>query len=190
MAFRYTIRQLVQAREFFREDPEGPLVPPQSRPEDFLTHAALRPRQEVGRRVPDRVDPPQFLRRQPHHHGLDCPHSGEAGPQGDGAPASLQRLIESSPITKETTMRPLHIIAQEAIEIQDACNLSGLATSFGRIAEELIEYHAGPDCIPILQLWISKLHNLCGLGLSDLDGYHHAYARCKELVAERPGEAA
>jgi hypothetical protein len=78
--------------------------------------------------------------------------------------------------------RTLAQLAQEAIDVQDACNLSGVAQGFGRAIVEL--RHAiggGSDGIrthPITLLWIDKLTDMTSRGID----YHTAYATCLNLA--------
>jgi hypothetical protein len=82
-------------------------------------------------------------------------------------------------------------LAAEAINVQNACNPMGLSKGY---AEALTNLRALLDeakepsdtraiCYhPINKLWASKLHDLAGMGLSDLDRFGEAYAACKKLA--------
>lgn len=83
--------------------------------------------------------------------------------------------------------RTLTDLAREAIQIQDASNLSGLVHGWSRSVSRLRELlpDNGTDVInrhPISQLWAAKLHELAGMGLSDSDNYGEAYDACKSLA--------
>ena len=95
----------------------------------------------------------------------------------------------------DRTVKTMKELALQAIEVQNTCNLSGVAASFaeaildlkyalvdmnvagGLVGTEQINTH------PIAQLWASKIHDLARMGLSDLDRYGEAYKACQELAA-------
>lgn len=63
--------------------------------------------------------------------------------------------------------RTLEELAQEALRVQDACNLSGVVHGFSRAMHDLFDtlhaQGAGTDEInrhPIAQAWASKVHDL------------------------------
>ena len=71
--------------------------------------------------------------------------------------------------------RSLKALAEEALMVQDACNLSGVVKSFGRMFDDLWQHARagghGTDWVnqhPIVRLWIDKCASLarttCGLG--------------------------
>jgi len=63
------------------------------------------------------------------------------------------------------TPRTLAQLAQESIDVQDACNLSGVAQSFGRAMLELRQHVGGGDALrqhPITLLWLDKLADMTG----------------------------
>lgn len=62
-------------------------------------------------------------------------------------------------------------LAQEAMQVQDACNLLGVSKRFPLAIQELADElrsrgeHTGTDCInrhPITQAWVNKLMDLSG----------------------------
>lgn len=73
--------------------------------------------------------------------------------------------------------RTLADLAREALQVQDACNLSGVALGFSRAVSrlrELLESEANgrvsTDRInrhPVCVLWADKLQSLAGAGFSD-----------------------
>jgi hypothetical protein len=66
-------------------------------------------------------------------------------------------------MTEQT--RTLAQLAQEALDVQDACNLSGVALGFGRAMADLRQHVGGGDAIrqhPITLLWIDKLADMTG----------------------------
>ena len=79
-------------------------------------------------------------------------------------------------------------LATEALRVQNACNLSGLAIRFAEVVSELRAClpKAGTDEInqhPIVRLWVSKLHDLAGMGLSDWAAFADANKACELLVS-------
>ena len=88
-------------------------------------------------------------------------------------------------------MRTLKELAEEAIQVQDACNPLGLSKGFARAVQELRERLAadelpdGTDAVcthPIFRLWCSKFHEMARMGLSDLYRYGKVYSDCKRLA--------
>lgn len=70
--------------------------------------------------------------------------------------------------------RPLSVLAKEAMDVQDACNLSGVVHGFSRAITELRSYYDSTWDInthPISVMWASKIASLThcetGLALSD-----------------------
>ena len=82
--------------------------------------------------------------------------------------------------------RTLKELAKEAIEVQDACNLSGVVHGWSRAMSELFELlkdgTESKNTHPINQLWASKCHDLARMGTSEWEAYHEAYSKCKELA--------
>lgn len=64
-------------------------------------------------------------------------------------------------------MRTLQELAQEALDVQNACNLCGVAQGFARTMIDLGKYvQTASDEMnhhPIAQLWIDKMCSLCGI---------------------------
>ena len=88
--------------------------------------------------------------------------------------------------------RTLAQLAKEAIEIQDACNLSGLVHGWHRSIIELRE-ELGKQGIfdtdkinqhPINVMWVSKLADLAHYDGS-MTKFSFAYDACQELADER-----
>ena len=84
--------------------------------------------------------------------------------------------------------RTIKQLAQEAIQIQDACNPLGLSKGYAAALTDLRDALAagGLPCgtleisrHPVNQLWASKLHDLAGMGWSQEDTYGRAYDACK-----------
>lgn len=87
----------------------------------------------------------------------------------------------------ETYDQALRRLAQQALQVQSACNMSGIAQTFARVVLELRSLHPefGTEMInmhPITQMWVSKLHTLAGMGLSDVEQFGSAYKTCEELA--------
>lgn len=91
-------------------------------------------------------------------------------------------------------MKTIRELAQEALDVQDACNLSGVAQYFSfaildlRVA--LQGSGAGTSEInhhPIVTVWLSKMLDLNGDLPSNNDRMLDAFERVKEL-ARREGE--
>jgi|SRR5690348_1439812 len=85
--------------------------------------------------------------------------------------------------------------AQAALDVQDACNLSGVARSFAEVMQALSSHAwehklgtAWKNEHPVARLFISKMADLCGLGEGALahDRYHDAYTECQQLAKAEP----
>ena len=79
---------------------------------------------------------------------------------------------------------------QKAINVQDACNLSGVVHSWSQILSKLWEEARrlghGTDWVnqhPINVLFASKVSSLTGAGLSSMPAFSKAYDACSEAVA-------
>lgn len=84
--------------------------------------------------------------------------------------------------------RTLAELAQEAIEIQDACNLSGLVFGWARCMERFNQLLPGigtdaRNKHPIHYLWSDKLASLTGAQLPESGQYSAQYDACKKLAA-------
>lgn len=86
-------------------------------------------------------------------------------------------------------MKTLNQLAQEALDVQDACNLSGVAISFANAMKDLCEHaNAGghgtdwKNTHPVAVLWSSKIASLTG---SDSGiGFSRAYEECLRLAKD------
>ena len=82
----------------------------------------------------------------------------------------------------------LQKLAKEAIAVQDACNPMALAIRYAEVIGELKQVVGyGTQAIsehPVNRLWVSKLHDLAGMGLSDSHRFAVAYHECEELSKE------
>ena len=87
-------------------------------------------------------------------------------------------------------MRTLQDLAREALQVQDACNLSGVVHGFSRAITELREILRNDGIVdtaminqnPICCLWASKIHDLARMGLSDHEAFRVAYNACEEIA--------
>jgi hypothetical protein len=85
--------------------------------------------------------------------------------------------------------RTMRELAQEAIDIQNACNGIGVAQGFARSMLELHELLNKTQYVrvsdhPVWCLWVSKLHDMGSMGLSDTERYGAAYSACMAIVAD------
>jgi hypothetical protein len=84
-------------------------------------------------------------------------------------------------------------LAKEALAIQDACNLCGLAQRFAKVNSELIGHAQCTGTTwrnqhPVIKLWIDKFQHLARLPQSYGGGLNRAdataaYAACERLAA-------
>lgn len=88
----------------------------------------------------------------------------------------------------------LQRLAQESLDIQDACNLCGLAQRFAVVMKVLRQQ---PDCRgtdwvnrhPITRMWLSKFEHLAGLSQSmPISDYEWVYNLAKGVTADEAGE--
>lgn len=99
-------------------------------------------------------------------------------------PKQMSQTIDTIAIDRMATLRAA---AQLALDVQTACNLSGVARSFAEIMAQLRA--AGLDTRaanthPIARLFAEQIWHLTGAGSGD--SYSQAYAACEQL-AEREG---
>jgi len=78
--------------------------------------------------------------------------------------------------------------AQSALDVQDACNLSGVVFSFARAMQAICDSPERGDTEsrnnhPIVTMYLLKLSELNGCGSTLHDSYEAAEARCKELAS-------
>lgn len=64
-------------------------------------------------------------------------------------------------------MKTLKELAQEALDVQNACNLSGVVISFTRVIQELKLHYPGDSAhdfnkLPIIAMWADKIASLTG----------------------------
>jgi hypothetical protein len=80
-------------------------------------------------------------------------------------------------------------LAQEAIQVQDAVNMGGVARRFAEVVATLQSNGLvqGTDDLnrhPIVRMWVSKMHDLAGMGLTDPDQFSLAYSMCRQLMGD------
>lgn len=76
-------------------------------------------------------------------------------------------------------------LAQEALDVQNACNLCGVAQAFARAMIDLGEHVKGTDARnqhPITILWVDKLASLAGTQDVGNDATMKAYNACYDLI--------
>ena len=85
----------------------------------------------------------------------------------------ITQTIFDRRIPEAMTMRTLQQLAEEAIQIQDASNLSGVVHAFSRAMHDLFANRppdSGTDWLnthPIVRAWVSKLVSLSRYEMSD-----------------------
>lgn len=76
--------------------------------------------------------------------------------------------------------------AKLALDIQNACNLSGVIHTFCEVLQDVVipstQATIDVNQHPITKLFASKIHDLAGMGLSDFDEYRRAYDACLKLA--------
>lgn len=84
--------------------------------------------------------------------------------------------------------RTLHSMAQEALDAQHACNLSGVIAAFARIVADMrgpLGFDT-PTCNthPICRLFAEQIaHLTCGGFIDSTETYRKAYDECERLAA-------
>jgi hypothetical protein len=62
--------------------------------------------------------------------------------------------------------KTIKALAQEALDVQNACNLCGVAQSFARAMRDLGDHTKGTDernQHPITRVWLDKMNQLAGI---------------------------
>ncbi len=83
-------------------------------------------------------------------------------------------------------MKTLKELAQEAIDVQGACNLSGVVISFTRVIQELKLHYPGLSTtefnhLPINAMWADKIASLTGIQNMKMVEYSGIYDKVKAL---------
>ena len=88
-------------------------------------------------------------------------------------------------------MKTVKQLADDAIHVQDACNLIAVANSFANVTKEVRDrlaesgQESGTDAIrnhPIVQLWASKIIEMCGMGYPDMDKFSEVYFAVEHMA--------
>ncbi len=78
-------------------------------------------------------------------------------------------------------------MAQSALDVQTACNLSGVISSFGIIVEAMRREHYMDtqtcNLHPVSRLFAEQIIHLTGAGCGDVESYSTAYAVCTRLAS-------
>ena len=85
--------------------------------------------------------------------------------------------------------RSLQELAREALAVQDACNLCGVAQSFARAMIDLSEHVSGTDARnnhPIAVLWADKIAHLTSTQGNYPSRVTAAYSEAYKLAGETP----
>jgi hypothetical protein len=83
--------------------------------------------------------------------------------------------------------RTLKELAQEALNVQDACNLSGVAHGFARCMSDLMDLVPGTDARnnhAIARLWADKIAHLTGTQSIGNDAVMAAYTEVRRIIEE------
>jgi hypothetical protein len=91
------------------------------------------------------------------------------------------------------SLTPISVLAQQALDVQDACNLSGVVHGYSRALTELRK-HAdaagrGTDWInrhPIAVLWADKIAHLTGTQFNS-DRVSDSYNRVHAMIGGQDG---
>lgn len=83
-------------------------------------------------------------------------------------------------------MKTMAQLAEEAMQVQDACNLSGVVKGMDRAIANLRELGiTGTDEIRnhfISVMWACKIADLCGMVCANVEPFNTAWNKCNELV--------
>lgn len=83
--------------------------------------------------------------------------------------------------------RTLRDLAREALQVQDACNISGVAHGFARAMSSLCDLGLATDernRHPITILWVDKLAHLSGYRQDFSSHISDAYAEVSKLASQ------
>lgn len=91
----------------------------------------------------------------------------------------------------EPTAVTLWRLAKDAIDVQDACNLSGVVHSYSKALSELWKVAdflgEGTDWVnthPVAILYASKVGSLTGIGSGSFSAFSEAWGACEKLVED------
>lgn len=105
----------------------------------------------------------------------------------------------SNPVPPAFQLRPLDlqardrllVLAKGAIDVQNACNMSGVASSFAATVLEVRRVGEMLNCLstewvsnhPIVRAWVDKLASLSGIQAFGHDTAINAHIWCNDVVA-------
>jgi hypothetical protein len=78
-------------------------------------------------------------------------------------------------------------MAQMALDVQSACNLSGVVRSFAEVTMALRKAGIHTESCnqhPVSQLFAAHIIDLTRMGIADHEAYHRAYTECKRMASE------
>ena len=91
-------------------------------------------------------------------------------------------------MTEKLRYPTLKAAAQAALDVQDACNLSGVAIAFADVMRTLcahVDASTGErNRHPIAVLWLDKMADLAGIS-RDVNHFGPAYEACKALAEDK-----
>lgn len=82
----------------------------------------------------------------------------------------------------DTRYRTERQLAQDAMLVQDASNLAGVTRAMNEGAVFLLRVGKRQETHPAMILFASKVHSLCGAGLSDQEVFNKAWSACETLA--------
>jgi hypothetical protein len=78
--------------------------------------------------------------------------------------------------------RTIQELANEAIQVQDACNLTAVANGLARATKALKEHGFYSPAHPILQLWADKIASLTNTQSASFSQLSDVYLEVSELA--------
>jgi hypothetical protein len=102
--------------------------------------------------------------------------------------------IETIEVTGKNVQELLSKLARDAVHIQGDSNPLGVSKSFAHATQqlwEILQFQDTPENLtgydqlrahPIFRLWVSKMHELAGMGLGDMDLYEEAHNACLKIA--------
>lgn len=112
---------------------------------------------------------------------MNCPtHPQQEAPCND---VNCNACHGADPVYKRRTLADL---AREAVSVQDACNLSGVAQGFAKVMLELCELvpegTRARNTHPITRLWVDKLASLAGCQDLGNENVMEAYREVERIM--------
>ena len=78
--------------------------------------------------------------------------------------------------------RTIKELAQEALDVQNASNLSGVVLSFAKVIQELKELSVYDRRHPIVLAWVDKINSLTGTQGVDWEVFSDAFSAVERLA--------